>query len=188
MNDTFSRPSAADAPANAVDHPDGPNVLAAIVIATTAAFAGGGLVAQTVVVPQWRAMNPSAFLEHFATSGPTLGFTLFPLEVVSALALAATGYRAFRHRRPGRVLWSVATVCMVGTFVLLPVYFAGANGAMLSEGFPVGNVPGELAAWYGWNWVRTGLGLVATVVACLAIPSVANQRAARRILQRTKAV
>lgn len=169
MNRAVSR--AADPPVTVVNRSSGPisDALVVGVVATTAAFAGGGLVAQTVVVPHWRSMDPTAFLDHFGTYGPALGATLFPLEVISTLALAVTTFLAVRNRSIARAWWAAATACMVGTLVLLPVYFAGANVAMLSEDFSVENVPGELAAWNAWNWARTGLGLVAAVLCCIAI-------------------
>jgi hypothetical protein len=147
----------------------GTDALAAGAVATTAAFAGGALVAQTVVVPQWRSMDPSAFLDQFGTSGPTLGATLFPFEVISALGLAVTTFLAVRNRSAAWAWWAAATACMVGTLVLLPMYFAGANIAMLSDDFSAANVPGELAAWNAWNWARTGLALVAAMLCCIAI-------------------
>jgi hypothetical protein len=145
------------------------DAVAAGAFAATAVFAGGGLVTQTVVVPYWRSMDPGAFLDQFGTSGPALGATLFPFEVIATLGLAATTFVAVRNRSLGRAWWAAATACMVGTLVLLPVYFAGTNLAMLSEDFSAANVPGELAAWNAWNWVRTGLGLAATVLCCIAI-------------------
>jgi hypothetical protein len=169
MNEADSR--ADDPPFAVVGRSSGPigNAVAAGAVATTAAFAGGGLVAQTVVVPHWRSMDPSAFLEQFATSGPALGATLFPFEVISTLGLAVTTFLAVRNRSAGRAWWAAATACMVGTLVLLPIYFAGANVAMLSEDFSAANVLGELAAWNAWNWARTGLGLVAAMLCCIAI-------------------
>lgn len=169
MNKAVSR--AADPPVTVVGRSSGPigDALAAGVVATTAAFAGGGLVAQTVVVPHWRSMDPSAFLDHFGTYGPALGATLFPFEVISTLGLVVTTFLAVRNLSVGRAWWAAATACMVGTLVLLPIYFAGANVAMLSEDFSVENVPGELAAWNAWNWARTGLGLAAAVLCCIAI-------------------
>lgn len=50
-------------------------------VAATSAFAGGALLTQTVIVPYWRAMDPVAFLSHFAISGPATGATVFPFEV-----------------------------------------------------------------------------------------------------------
>ena len=152
------------------------DLVAAAAVATTAAFAGGALLTQTVIVPHWRSMEPVAFLDHFATYGPAVGATLFPIEVIATLALTASTYRAVRNRRPGRGLWAMATACMVGTLLLLPIYFAGANTAMLRENFPVTSVAGELADWYAWNWARTGLALLATVVCCFAIRTIRPTR------------
>lgn len=80
---------------------------------------------------------------------------------------------------------------MVGTLLLLPIYFVGANLAMLTEGFPVQDVPGELSAWYAWNWARTGLALLATVLCGLALRGPASepgrpQPPLSRIFHRTK--
>lgn len=138
-------------------------------IAATAAFAGGGLLTQTVIVPHWRDMDPAAFLPHFAIYGPATGATLFPIEVAAVLLLGITTYSNARNRRPGRLTWALATAGMVATVVLLPVYFAGANLAMLDPAFPPQAVAAELTAWYRWNWVRTGLAVLATVLCCAAL-------------------
>ena len=49
-------------------------------------------------------------------------------EVASVLLLGITTYSTVTSHRPGRLAWALATVAMVGTFVLLPIYFVGANG------------------------------------------------------------
>jgi hypothetical protein len=138
-------------------------------IAATAAFTGGCVLTQFVTVPHWREMDPQAFLQHFATSGPATGAVLFPIEVASVLLLGYTTYTNLRRGRPGRHVWALATASMVGTVVLLPVYFAGANTAMLDPAFPPETVRAELAAWYRWNWLRTGLGLTATALSGVAL-------------------
>lgn len=81
------------------------DLLAVAAVATTAAFAGGALITQTVIVPHWRSMDPGAFLDHFATYGPATGATLFPIEVIATLALSGSTYLAVRNRRPARALW-----------------------------------------------------------------------------------
>lgn len=140
---------------------------AAAALAFTGAFAGGGLLTQTVIVPHWRALDPAAFLSHFASYGPATGATLFPIEVASVVLLAAATYLS--RGRSGQTPWALATAAMVGTLLLLPIYFVGANLALLEPGFPPAAVAGELAAWYGWNWVRTGLGMAATVLCTVAL-------------------
>jgi hypothetical protein len=147
-------------------------------VAATAAFAGGALLSQTVIVPNWRAMDPTAFLRHFATEGPVTGATVFPFEVASVILLCLAAYSAARNRRPGRLAWALAAASMVGTFVLLPIYFLPTNVAMLDPAFPPHAVPAELAAWYRWNWARTGLGLTAAVLACAALVASRGGKAA----------
>lgn len=137
-------------------------------VAAAAAFAGGGLVAQTVVVPAWRAMDPAAFLAQFGTTGPATGATVFPFELAALVLFGVSGYSAVRARRPGRGAWCLATVCMLMTFALL-IYFVPTNLAMLDPAFPPHAVPGELAAWYRWDWVRVGAGIAATVLGCVAL-------------------
>lgn len=58
---------------------------------------------------------------------------------------------------------------MIATLVLLPVYFVQANRALLDPAFPTRDVAAELAAWWAWNWVRTGLAVLAVALACTAM-------------------
>jgi hypothetical protein len=138
-------------------------------VAATSAFAGSALLTQTVIVPYWRAMDPAAFLAHFSMYGPITGATVFPFEVASVVLLGLTAYSTARSHRPGRLAWALATSAIIGTFVLLPVYFVGANLAMLDPAFPPQDVHAELTAWYCWNWVRTGLALASAALACIAL-------------------
>lgn len=134
-------------------------------VAVTAAFAAGGVLTQTVIVPMWRAMDPVVFQSAFRTSGPDTGATLFPIELASAVLLASLAYPALRDRAPGRRAWLGATCCVVATLLLLPIYFVGANLDLLDAALPPAAVPGRLAGWYAWNWLRTGLSIAAAVLA-----------------------
>lgn len=137
-------------------------------VATTSIFAGGALLSQIVIVPGWPALDPTAFLHHFATYGPATGATVFPFELASALLLGHATYTAFRSRRSNRLVWLLAAACMAGTLALL-IYFVPANFALLNPAYPAQAVPAALAAWYRWNWGRAGLGLAAAVLACAAL-------------------
>lgn len=134
--------------------------------AATAAFAGGALLSQTVIVPSWRAAPPEVFLARFATEGPITGLTVFPFELASLIFLGTTTYSAAKHRRPAR-LWAAATACLAGTFALL-LYFVPANSAMLDPAFPPGEVASALATWNAVNWVRTGLAFAGATLAAIA--------------------
>ena len=147
-------------------------------VAATAAFAGCALLTQTVIVPTWRAMEPAAFLPYFAVYGPRTGATVFPFEVASVLLLGRTTYATITRHRPGWLAWALATAGMVGTVVLLPLYFVPANLALLNPAFPLQAVPAALAAWYRWNGVRTGLGLASAALACMALTASCGANAA----------
>lgn len=138
-------------------------------VAVTSAFAGGALLTQTVIVPGWRAMSPAAALHTFAVQGPVTGATVFPFEVASILLLVITTYSSVRSHRRGRLVWVFATVSMVGTFLLLPIYFVHTNLALLDPAFPLQAVPAELTAWYHWDWARAGFGMAAAVLARIAL-------------------
>lgn len=146
-----------------------------IAVAAASAFAGAALLSQTVVVPSWRATPPAEFLRHFPRYGPATGLTVFPFEVAAMLSLGVATWRAWRQRRPGKSAWAAATAGMAGTFVLL-VYFVPANLALLGATYHPGSVPGALATWNRWNWLRTGLGLAS---ACVAAAALRTGRAAR---------
>lgn len=137
-------------------------------VAMTAAFAAGGLLTQFVTVPRWRRLDPAAFRAHFARSGPATGAVLFPIEVASTVLLGRAAIEATKNGGPGRRAWTLATSGMVGTLILLPVYFVRANVALLDPAFPPEAVPAELAVWSRWNWLRTGLALGATAISCIA--------------------
>lgn len=131
-----------------------------LAVGTTAAFAAGALLSQTVIVPLWQAMPPAEFLRQFDESGPVTGATIFPFEIVSMVTLAVLAFR--------RLVWAFAALAMLGTLILLPAYFVSADLSLLRPGFPPDAVAGALAVWSRWNWLRTALGLAAAVLACLA--------------------
>jgi hypothetical protein len=137
-------------------------------VATTAAFAGGALLSQTVVVPRWRSLPAAEFLARFPLEGPVTGATVFPFELASAVLLAISAAGALRRHRAGRRAWLLAAAGMAGTLLLL-AYFVPTNLALLDPAFPPRAVPATLAAWYAWNWARTGLGVASAVLAGIGL-------------------
>ena len=120
-------------------------IVRAAALACAAAFAGGGLLTQTAIVPFWRAMEPTAFLDSFATYGPATGATLVPSR---APLCCAAGHRRLHDGAPPRAGASRldrALLCMVATVLLLPLYFGDANEAFLGRTTAVADA---LAVWY----------------------------------------
>jgi len=150
--------------------------VAAAAIAATGAFAGGGLLTQTVLVPHWLELDPAEFLAHFKKYGPATGATLFPIELLATLLLGIVLVSAIRSRSRGRLAWGIAVSSMVGTVLLLPIYFLGANDALLSRTVPLYEVGSAIRSWYLWNWVRTGLAMLAVISSCVALGAADSRR------------
>jgi hypothetical protein len=151
-------------------------VVRAAAVASAAAFAGGGLLTQTVIVPYWQAMEPAAFLTSFETYGPETGATLFPLELLAIVLLGLVVYSTVRSGEPGRLVWIGALLCMVATVLLLPLYFAGANDRFVSRTIAENDVAATLRSWYAWNWARTGLAFLAVILGSTGLGYRANNR------------
>lgn len=132
-------------------------------VACMSAFAGGCLVVSTVLVPSWRAMDSDRFLEWFGEHGPTLGRTLFPLDIAGTVFTVHAFLGARKGPAKRRWLWGLASLCSGATVGLLPLYFAGANTRLLNKTIAGSDVTTELAAWSRWQWLRTGLAGLAVV-------------------------
>jgi hypothetical protein len=132
-------------------------------VAFMGAFAGGCVLLSLVMVPDWRRMNPDAFLEWFSENGPKLGLTMFPMEVAGTLFASLSFVESVKRKSDSRVIWALSSLCMVATVVLLPLYFVGANARMLNKTIEASEVAAELDAWSRWHRLRTALAILAVV-------------------------
>lgn len=128
------------------------------------AFTGGCLVVSLVMVPNWREMDPDAFLDWFSKNGPRLGLTMLPLEAFGSLFAILAFVDAVGRKSSSRVTWGLSGICIVATLVLLPVYFAKANARMLNKTIAVSEVGAELESWSNWQWLRTVLAALAVAL------------------------
>jgi len=134
--------------------------------AASGAFAGGCLLTQIVTVPAWRrAPNPQAALEAFRKTGPATGAVLFPIEALATGLLFKVAVSQAQRQQPGASSALVAALSMAGTVALLPAYFIRANTQLLDREHPPASPPTLLRSWSRWNWLRTGLAVLATGLA-----------------------
>ena len=108
-------------------------------------------------------MDPDKFLDWFGEHGPTLGRTLFPLDVAGTLFAMRAFVGAPKSTSKSRRLWGLSSLCSGATVMLLPIYFVGANTRLLNKAIAGSEVTTELAAWSRWQWLRTVLALLAVV-------------------------
>jgi len=136
---------------------------AAAAAAASGAFAGGCLLTQIVTVPAWRrAPTSQAALEAFRRTGPATGAVLFPIEALATGLLLKVALSRARGQQPGAGSALAAALSMAGTVALLPVFFIRANTQLLDRDHPPASVPAVLTSWSRWNWLRTGLAVLAT--------------------------
>jgi predicted PurR-regulated permease PerM len=128
----------------------------------------GSLVTEgAVLVPMWRAQRPEAFLAWYRQHAALLLKFFGPLEVAAAL-LAILSLGAHWVGRPGvpRLPALTAAFC-VAVLVMFPLYFRRVNAAFESGAIAPDQVPGELARWARWHWLRTAIALGAFAAAVL---------------------
>lgn len=141
----------------------------AAAVATTAAFAAECLLTQAATARSWqRATSPQEALEAFRRCGPATGAVSFPTEVLSSGLVASLAVTSARRGGRNAPRWALASVSMAGTLALLPLHFARANWKLMDRDFPASEARAELASWSRWNRARTGLALLATVLAVSA--------------------
>jgi len=99
------------------------------------------------------------------------------LRAASVVLLGITTYSPSRSRpaaSPG--LWR----CLHGwDLVARPDLLPGRELEMLDPASHPGRAA-ELTAWYRWNWLRTGLGLVSAALACIALTAGRGENATTR--------
>ncbi len=140
----------------------------ALALTFSSAYTSGLLLTSVVLVGSWRQMEPPAVVDWFSNYAAMLGGVQAPIEV---LAIVFIGVAAFERRdvRTESTLLFLAGALLVGTLLLLPVYFVGANTALIEKTIPLSEVAAEIDRWRAWNWFRTTLSLGATILILIAM-------------------
>ncbi|MEP3226527.1 MAG: DUF1772 domain-containing protein [Parasphingorhabdus sp.] len=129
------------------------NLLATLAIGL---FAGALLTEGCILVPYWRAMEPSEFLQRHSEMGPSL-FRYFAPLTTAAVLLSVFAAIASQFSGPainGQVLAALMSVAALSVFF---VYFKTANEKFASQRISEKELPTELAKWSNWHWLRTAL-------------------------------
>jgi hypothetical protein len=142
-------------------------------------LSAGALLAEAcVLVPFWRAENPESFLRWYKQHASLLLRFFGPLEAVSGLLIVSSAALAWLGQLPGRALLSLSAVLAVGVLASFPLYFKNANASFAAGSIPPAKVGVELTRWANWHWARTGIAIVAFLVAAIALAQQATASAA----------
>lgn len=131
-----------------------------------------------VLVDSWRHMEPAALVDWFSIYAPMMGAVQAPTEVLAVALTLAVTIAALKGdgERTQTSLWFFALVLLVGTLILLPVYFVEANTNLIEKTIDLSQVPDEVERWWFWNWIRTGLTLCATALIVVGMAKDAQTR------------
>ena len=132
-------------------------------------FVGALLAEGAILVPYWRAMDPSDFFALHHTMGPRLYAFFRPLTILGSLLPAITAVLALATSAPG-AFWAAAagmlSASMIGIYFL---YFAKANASFADKSLGPQELPRELARWAKWHWFRVVVAAIAFGCALLAL-------------------
>lgn len=132
-------------------------------------FVGALFAEAMVMVPIWRTLPPQEFFRLHAAHAHRLYSFFAPLTVTATCLALAAGVLSMAFEHPGR-LASLATAILalliLATYFL---YFQRANASFAQATVRHEDLPAELARWAAWHWFRTVIGLLALVMALLAV-------------------
>lgn len=131
--------------------------------------AGAMLTEAVILVPYWRSLPASDFLEWFGDNEARLHGFFAPLQISSTVLAVLTAAVFQVRRRTGRHLFGVTALLTVAILVTFFVYFKNANASFVAATIELGDVANELKRWESWQWIRTVMGAGAFAVVTLAL-------------------
>jgi hypothetical protein len=88
---------------------------------------------------------------------------------VAALLALGAALLALWTRRPGRWLALLSAALSFAAAATYVLYFQQANASFSAASIAPSALPGELARWAAWHWVRTAISIAALGAALLSL-------------------
>ena len=138
-------------------------------LATLAVSVGAMAFVAAALVPQWKSMEPGAFVVAYKSYEPHAKSFLIPLGMFTLAVSLLAGALKFYAGGDGALLAVVAALLVIVWTALYPLYFAGADALFTSGAADSRIVQAELARFGIWQWLRVGLLAAATVLQALSM-------------------
>ena len=137
------------------------------------AFSGMAGTANFVVAfaifPFWRSLDAQAFVNWFGTYAKGFGIVAAPLTI---LAIAFTVWSLVRSwSDASRTWWLIASVCIIASMAVFPLYFLHTNSAFIAQSIPLDEVPAEMSRWFSWHWSRVATPIIAMLCGLIGFSS-----------------
>lgn len=141
-----------------------------ILAAGSLGLSAGALLAEAcILVPMWRSQDPESFLSWYRHHAGLLLEFFGPLEVISGVFVVAATAFAWFGDLPGFRLLLGSTSLTLAVLASFPLYFKNANASFAAQSIQAAEVSDELARWAKWHWARTGLAILAFLLAILGL-------------------
>ncbi|MBX2849328.1 MAG: DUF1772 domain-containing protein [Acidiferrobacterales bacterium] len=119
-------------------------------------FAGSLLTEAMILVPYWRKMKHTDFLNLHSSLGPSLFNYFAPLTTTAVLlSVLLAGVTNGEN-----TAWSLSALLCCTTLAIFFMYFRTANNRFATQAMEE-DLRNELTSWANWHWVRTTLVIIA---------------------------
>lgn len=141
------------------------NILA---VCGTPIFTGVLLTIGLTLGSYWKSLPPAEFLDGFAEQLHFIGRTLPVCLAAMLLGLAGSLWLGWANPQQ-RYLWGASLACIIGLLIITSIYNGPMNSQFASKAITPDQVPAALNIWMTAHAVRIVLGLVASVIAAIAL-------------------
>ena len=132
-------------------------------------FAGAMLTEGFVLVPFWRSLAPTGFLDWYAANDRRLLAFFSPLTIVTVLLAAAAAIAAWFAEGAEFGLVAIAALLAAVALATFFLYFERTNKSFATASIEVNEVAAELTRWSTWHWARTAISVAAFAASLLAL-------------------
>ncbi len=124
-------------------------------------FVGSMLTEAMILVPYWRSMEPSVFLQLHGTLGPQLYRYFAPLTIAATVIplVTAVACRLTGQENRGFALGTAGL--MLGILGIYFFYFKAANESFKTGSVGIDGLAAELRRWAAWHGLRTVISSIA---------------------------
>lgn len=144
-------------------------ILPFLVISLFAIFVGSQITEGFLLVPYWKTLSSSAFYEHYASFGPTIGrfYTVLTLMALLITILVSI-YAVFKDSLALKYAL-LSTVFLLLCIALFFFYFKETNQGFYEAAFSANALQEVLRTWEFWHWLRVFFECTALIFLSLGL-------------------
>lgn len=124
-------------------------------------FIGAMLLIACSVVPMWKNMEGSQFLNWFTKYSSNIGSFMIPLSFINLLFFIVIAILMYKKNIKTKFIWIVATLFFLVSVLLFPIYFSHHNSIFFHHKIEISKIPTALDEWEIFHWIRIFFAITA---------------------------